>query len=68
MHYEPTAFSINGMNTIEAIQPYTKIGQRYYLSATDIEEVRLYYSCTGSGITLPTTTTAITTTTSEFAD
>jgi hypothetical protein len=65
MHYETDAFSINGLKTIEAIQPNTKIGQRYYLSTIDIREVRLYYNCTGSGPTLPPTTTVITTTTSE---
>jgi hypothetical protein len=66
MHYGNKDFSLNNSPTIEAIQPNTKIGQRYYLSTIDIQEVRLYYNCTGSGPTLPPTTTVITTTTSEY--
>ena len=61
MHYETNAFSNNGFPAIEALQPNVKIGQRYYLSAIDIQEVRLYYNCTASSPTLPPTTTAATT-------
>ncbi|CAF4281620.1 unnamed protein product [Rotaria sp. Silwood2] len=63
MHYERTAFSKNGSATIEALQANVKIGQRLYLSATDIQEVQRYYNCTASGTTLPSTTTTITPTT-----
>ncbi|CAF5079994.1 unnamed protein product, partial [Rotaria sp. Silwood1] len=65
MHYKSDEFSKNGLPTIEALQPNVKIGQRLYLSATDIQEIQLYYNCTGSGSTLPPITTAITTTTSK---
>ncbi|CAF1320328.1 unnamed protein product, partial [Rotaria sordida] len=63
MHYERNEFSKNGLPTIEPIQPNVKIGQRLYLTPTDIREIQLYYNCTGSGPTLPPTTTVITTTT-----
>ncbi len=60
MHYEPDAFSSNGLPTIEPLQPNVEIGQRYNMSTTDIEEVRIFYNCSSSGGTLPpipTTTT-----------
>ncbi|CAF1124491.1 unnamed protein product [Adineta ricciae] len=62
MHYETTAFSKNGLPSIEPLQSGVKIGQRYYLSATDIQEVRMYYNCSANTPTLPPTTTAATTT------
>ncbi|CAF1289978.1 unnamed protein product [Rotaria sordida] len=65
MHYPRYAFSKNGLPTIEAIQPNVMIGQRLYLSPTDIREIQLYYNCTGSGSTSPPTTTVITPTTSK---
>ncbi|CAF4173802.1 unnamed protein product, partial [Rotaria sordida] len=63
MHYARYEFSKNGLPTIEAIQPNVMIGQRLYLSPTDIREIQLYYNCTGSESTLPPTTTVITPTT-----
>ena len=60
MHYEKTAFSSNLLPTIEPLQPNVKIGQRYKLSSIDIQEIRLFYGCTGTGPTLPPTTTPIT--------
>lgn len=61
MHYETTAFSINGLPSIEPLQPNIKIGQRYYISAIDTQEIRQFYNCSGSGSTLPPTTTVATT-------
>ncbi|CAF2105908.1 unnamed protein product [Rotaria magnacalcarata] len=61
MHYEKTAFSKNGSFTIEPLQPNIKIGQRYKLTSTDIQHIRLFYNCTGVGTSLPSTTTATTT-------
>ncbi|CAF4878416.1 unnamed protein product [Rotaria sp. Silwood1] len=60
MHYRRTEFSKNGLSTIETLQPNIKIGQRLYLSPIDIQEIQLYYNCTGTGPTLPPTTTVIT--------
>ncbi|CAF4065180.1 unnamed protein product [Rotaria sp. Silwood2] len=62
MHYESTAFPSNGLPTIVPIQPNTTIGQRDNLSSIEIQEVRLFYNCTASGLTLPT---IITTTTGD---
>ena len=53
----PTAFSENGLPTIEPLQPNVTIGQRDNLSSIDIEEVRRFYNCSSTGITLPPTTT-----------
>lgn len=61
MHYETTAFSINGLPSIEPLQPNVKIGQRYYISAIDTQEIRQFYNCSANGPTLPPTTTAATT-------
>ena len=66
MHYSKTAFSINGQPTIEPLQPNVKIGQRYYLSDIDIEEIRLYYNCSTTSPTLAPTTTTTTTLSSEY--
>lgn len=52
MHYGSKDFSINGLPTIEPLQPGAAIGQRDTLSATDIREIRLAYNCSG-----PITTT-----------
>jgi hypothetical protein len=62
MHYKKTEFSKNLLPTIEPLQPNIKIGQRYTLSAIDINEVQIFYGCKGTGITLPPTTTTMTTT------
>ncbi|CAF1459338.1 unnamed protein product [Adineta ricciae] len=62
MHYETYALSINGLPTIEPLQPNVKIGQRYKLSDIDIQEIRQFYNCSANGVTLPPTTTAATTT------
>ena len=62
MHYEPGAFSSNGLPTIEPLQAGAKIGQRRNMSTIDIEEVRILYNCSASGQTLPpisTTTTGL---------
>lgn len=56
MHYSPTAFSRNGLPTIEPIQSGATIGQQLNLSAIDIQAVRRLYNCTVSGITLPPVT------------
>lgn len=61
MHYPNSAFSANGLPTIEPLQPNVIIGQRVNMSAIDIQEVRLYYSCPTSGVTVPPTTTTTTT-------
>jgi hypothetical protein len=61
MHYGPTEMSKDGSLTVEALQPNVKIGQRFYLSPTDIQGVRTYYGCTATGSTLPPSTTVITT-------
>jgi hypothetical protein len=56
MHYEKNAFSINSsLLTIEPLLPHVKIGQRYKLSPIDIQQIRLFYNCTATGTTLPTT-------------
>ncbi|CAF3722778.1 unnamed protein product [Rotaria sordida] len=60
MHYEPDAFSSNGLPTIESIQPNVTFGQLYNMSTIDILEVRSFYNCLSSDITfppMPTTTT-----------
>ena len=56
MHYQKTAFSVNGSATIEPLQPNVKIGQRYILSPVDIATVQKFYSCSDVGTILPTTT------------
>ena len=53
MHYETNAFSRNGLPTIEPLQSNIQIGQRYNMSTTDIQEVRIFYKCSSSGSTLP---------------
>jgi len=45
MHYETTAFSMNGKPTMVPRQTGVTIGKAQALSATDIAEVRNYYSC-----------------------
>jgi len=60
MHYEPDAFSSNGLPTIESLQPNVTFGQRYNISTIDILEVQLFYNCSSNGLTfppIPTTTT-----------
>jgi len=46
MHYETTAFSMNGKPTMVPRQAGAVIGKATVLSPTDIAEVRHYYSCT----------------------
>ncbi|CAF1086756.1 unnamed protein product [Rotaria sp. Silwood1] len=60
MHYSTDAFSVNGLPTIEPLQPNVTIGQHDNLSSIDIQEVRLFYNCLATGVTLPTTTTTTT--------
>lgn len=57
MHYFPTAFSRNGLPTIEPLQSGVTIGQQLNLSTIDVQAVRILYNCTANGITLPPTTT-----------
>jgi hypothetical protein len=60
MHYGTDTFSVDGHPTIEPLQPSITIGQRRNLSVIDIQEVRLFYKCSPTGVTLPlimTTTT-----------
>ena len=57
MHYEPSAFSINGLPTIEPLQSGVIIGQRYNMSLIEIQEVRIFYNCSAGGVTLPTVPT-----------
>jgi hypothetical protein len=60
MHYEVYEFSFNDLPTIEPLQPGITIGQRHNLSLIDIQEVRIFYKCSATGVTLPpimTTTT-----------
>ncbi|KAJ7994513.1 hypothetical protein DPEC_G00250260 [Dallia pectoralis] len=46
MHYDNTAFSINGQDTITPIpNPNVPIGQRVGLSSTDILKIRRLYNC-----------------------
>lgn len=65
MHYGPHAFTNNGSPTIQTVQPNVKIGQRYYLSTIDIEEIRRYYNCSEDGVTLASTTPYTTTLSSK---
>ena len=60
MHYRKTAFSSNGLPTIEPLQWNVEIGQRHNMSEIDIQEVRLFYNCSSNDVTSPTmpTTTA----------
>ncbi|CAF3435296.1 unnamed protein product [Rotaria sp. Silwood2] len=60
MHYSPNGFSANGRPTIEPLQPNVTIGQRVNLSAIDIQEVRILYNCSVTGVTLPLRTTTTT--------
>ncbi len=62
MHYEPDAFSLNGLPTIESLQPNVTFGQRYNMSTIDIQEVQSFYNCSSNGVTfppMPTTTTGL---------
>ncbi|UJR12794.1 hypothetical protein I4U23_016967, partial [Adineta vaga] len=61
MHYGKYDFSSNGFPTIESITPNVDIGENFNLSSIDIYEIRLFYNCSLTGITLPTTTSVITT-------
>ncbi|XP_062265480.1 hatching enzyme 1.2-like [Platichthys flesus] len=46
MHYGPTDFSKNGLNTISAFSPTANIGQRLGLSEHDVLKVNKLYGCT----------------------
>ncbi len=46
MHYETTAFSMNGRPTMVPRQAGVTIGNAQKLSGLDIAEVRHYYGCT----------------------
>ena len=56
MHYSRTAFSRNGLPTIETIHPNAVIGQREYMSAFDIQEIRSFYNWPTTGVTFAPTT------------
>ena len=46
MHYQSTAFSINGQPTILPINPIsTPTGNKNVLSEIDVGEIRKYYNC-----------------------
>ncbi|XP_077863906.1 protein SpAN-like [Saccoglossus kowalevskii] len=47
MHYHQNEFSVNGLNTIDAINAddQSKMGNRDYLTEADIEIVNIMYSC-----------------------
>ncbi|CAF0988822.1 unnamed protein product [Brachionus calyciflorus] len=45
MHYEPKAFTSNGLPTIVPKEINAKIGQRTHLSQIDIAEIRALYNC-----------------------
>ena len=59
MHYSSTSFSVNGNPTITPRQANAVIGQRFNMSTTDIEEVRLFYRCPTVGEALPNLTTTV---------
>lgn len=46
MHYETTAFSMNGKPTMIPRKTGVTIGRGQQLSSTDITEVRNFYRCT----------------------
>ncbi|RNA07860.1 hypothetical protein BpHYR1_032148 [Brachionus plicatilis] len=53
MHYESTAFSIDGSPTIEPLQSGVQLINKFnqtYLTATDIGEIREFYGCSSSAI------------------
>ena len=56
MHYFRTAYSRNGLPTIETIQPNVAIGQLVNMSAIDIQKIRLFYNCPATGVTFAPTT------------
>ena len=66
MHYEKDAFTSNGLPTIEPIEPNVEIGQRIWMSPLDIEEVRLVYNCSSTGIISPTVPTTKTGSQKDF--
>lgn len=46
MHYPPNAFSKNGKDTMIPVRAGVTIGQRSFISKTDIAEIRAAYKCT----------------------
>uniref|UniRef100_A0A914WLM3 Metalloendopeptidase n=1 Tax=Plectus sambesii TaxID=2011161 RepID=A0A914WLM3_9BILA len=62
MHYDSTAFSKNGQNTIETVQPgFTNIiGAATDLSDADVKKINKLYNC-GASTATETTTTRTTT-------
>ncbi|CAF1163551.1 unnamed protein product [Rotaria sordida] len=56
LHYRHDAFTKNGLDTIVPLQSGVVLAEPKTLSAIDIQKVRLFYGCDGTGITLPPTT------------
>ncbi|KAI1702753.1 astacin (Peptidase family m12A) domain-containing protein [Ditylenchus destructor] len=50
MHYGPTAFSKNGLHTIDPNQAGVEIGQRVGFSATDLFKINKLYSCPNADV------------------
>lgn len=53
LHYNGYAFSSNGEPTILPRDPNVILQRHFDMSPIDIEEVRLFYKCSASGVTLP---------------
>ncbi|CAF3065266.1 unnamed protein product, partial [Rotaria sp. Silwood2] len=68
MHYGSNYFSVNGADTLEALNSSITFGQRDTLSPYDIQAIRNFYGCsistdTTADITATTDTTTTSTTT-----
>jgi len=75
MHYSSTAFSRNGLPTIEALDGTTRLGNRAGFTDLDVEKLNKLYRCSSTtatttpptATTTPPTTTAAPTTTTPVA-
>ncbi|CAF4167797.1 unnamed protein product [Rotaria sp. Silwood2] len=61
MHYGRKYFSVNGADTLEALNSSIAFGQRVTLSSYDIQAIQTFYGCS-EPITISTTTTTTTAT------
>ncbi|CAF3445752.1 unnamed protein product, partial [Rotaria sp. Silwood2] len=61
MHYGRKYFSVNGADTLEALNSSIAFGQRGTLSSYDIQAIQTFYGCS-EPITISTTTTTTTAT------